>query len=141
MDADALHQCAIRAYSPFVARLNGAPLPPLEADYGVEISQWPTWVLERDGEIIGGLTMDFGEEASISNVFLDPSAQGGGLGRRLLEFAEAEAGRRGYMKLWLATHVLFTENVAAYRHLGWKETGRDETRVFMAKPVAAATST
>ncbi len=79
--------------------------------------------------------MDFGDDASISNVFLDPSAQGAALGRRPLEFAEAEARRRGYTQLRLATHVPFTENLATYKHLSWKETDRDETRLFMAKTI------
>ena len=139
-DGAALARCAHRAYAGYVPRLQGAPLPPLEADYEDEIRQWPTWVLEVDGQIVGGLIMDFDEHASISNVFVDPAAQGTGLGRRLLTFGEGEARRRGYTDLHLATHVLLGENVEVYEHLGWKETGRDATRVFMAKSLGSSSS-
>ena len=49
--------------------------------------------------------------------------------------AEAEAKQRGYQELRLATHVALEDNVALYQHLGWIESGRDETRVYMTKAV------
>jgi hypothetical protein len=37
------------------------------------------------------------------------------------------------LKIRLTTHVLLTENVSFYLHLGWLEIGRDDTRVYMKK--------
>jgi hypothetical protein len=40
------------------------------------------------------------------------------------------------LKIRLATHVLLTENVSFYLHLGWLEIGRDDTRVYMKKNIS-----
>ena len=50
-----------------------------------------------------------------------------------MAFAETEAKQRGYSELRLTTHALMTENISLYAHLGWSETQRDETRVYMRK--------
>jgi len=77
----------------------------------------------------------------LDNVAVDPAAQGTGLGRALIAFAEAEARRRGYAEMRLYTHETMTENIALYSRTGWTETGRGEqngfARVFFRKPVGA----
>jgi len=54
-----------------------------------------------------------------------------------MEFAEVETRRRGYDEIRLYTHEKMTENIAMYRHLGWRETDRGEqsgySRVFFRK--------
>ena len=66
-----------------------------------------------------------------------PSAQGAGLGRRLLEFAEEQARQRGLARLDLYTNEVMTENQAIYARLGYRETGRRTEdgyqRVYMEK--------
>lgn len=47
-----------------------------------------------------------------------PAAQGQGLGRRLLAFAEAEVPRAGRRRLRLFSNERFTENLALDRRLG-----------------------
>ena len=63
-----------------------------------------------------------------------------GLGRRLIEFAEAEARRLGYAELRLYTHEKMVENIALYGRLGFEEIGRGREagydRVFMTKRLA-----
>ncbi len=75
------------------------------------------------------------EYMMIANVAVHPQFRGNGLGRGLMEFAEAEAKRKGYSELRLATHLLLTENLSLYSHLGWSETGRDESRIYMTKVI------
>ena len=73
---------------------------------------------------------------TIANVAVHPDFQRNGLGRRLMDFAESEAKRRGYLEILLATHILLAENVSFYLHLGWSEIVRDDTRVYMKKNIS-----
>ena len=114
--------------------MGGARLPPMDVDYSSEIKNYPTWVVEAGGIILGGLIMVFEiEQASIANIAIDPGFQGQGIGGALMKFAETIAKQKGFTELHLATHVLLIENISLYHHLGWVETGREETRVFMKK--------
>jgi len=135
-DAIALKQCMISAYSTYAGRMGDSTLPPTELDYVEEIASFPTWVATLDGEIVAGLTMMFAKDhASIANIAVSPNAQGHGLGRKLMTFAESQAQENGLTELRLATHVLLTENVSLYSHLGWSEYDRDTTRIYMKKVV------
>jgi ribosomal protein S18 acetylase RimI-like enzyme len=69
------------------------------------------------------LTVD-DEGFLIDNVAVEPSHRGEGLGRALLEFAEAEAQRRGFDSIHLYTHEKMTENLAIYSRLGYLEYDR-----------------
>lgn len=124
------------AYSGYQQRLGGQRLPPMDADYLSEINNYPTWVVESDGNIVGGLVMSFeNNQAAIENIAVNPACQGQGIGRALIEFAEARASEQNHSELKLTTHALLAENIALYRHLGWEETGSNGTRVFMSKAV------
>ena len=50
------------AYATYRERMGGVRLPPMDADYSSEIANYPTWVAEANGEILGGLIMSFGRE-------------------------------------------------------------------------------
>ena len=116
--------------------MGGLRLPPMDVDYLSEIENYPTWVVESEGMILGGLIMVFeNDQASIANVAVSPNSRGQGIGGELIAFAESKAREKGFFELHLATHVMLEENIALYRHLGWEETGRDETRIFMAKQI------
>ncbi|MDP5276647.1 GNAT family N-acetyltransferase [Chengkuizengella axinellae] len=133
-DAKSLSECMISAYSKYLTRLNGANLPPMTIDYEKEISSYPVWVIESGKEIAGGLILMFeNQRTTIANIAVHPDFQGKGLGKSLMNFAEAEAKRRGYTELSLATHILLTENISYYLNLGWEEIDRDDTRVYMRK--------
>ena len=66
-------------------------------------------------------------------------AQGTGVGRALMEFAELMARRLKLTRLTLYTHVVMTENQAIYAHLGYREVERRTAdgyhRVYMEKPL------
>ena len=136
-DADALAECMQAAYMIYTSRLGGKTLSPMTVDYEEEITSFPVWVAESDKEIVGGLILMLEDDyITIANVAVRSDFQGNGLGRGLMDFAESEAKRRGYLEIRLATHVLLTENVSLYLHLGWSEIGRDETRVYMKKNIS-----
>ena len=135
-DSGGLQDCMESAYAAYQERMGGERLPPMDADYLSEIKSYPTWVAESDGRILGGLIMVFeNDQARIANIAVDPAFQGQGIGGALMKLAEARVRAISVSELLLATHVLLTENIALYQHLGWEETGRDETRVYMKKNI------
>jgi N-acetylglutamate synthase-like GNAT family acetyltransferase len=135
-DADDLKNCMESAYSAYQERMAGARLPPMDVDYMSEIKNYPTWVVEAKGNVLGGLIMSFeNDQASIANIAVDPKYQGNGIGGALMKFAESKAREDNFSDLHLTTHVLLHENVSLYQHLGWEETGRDESKVFMKKKI------
>lgn len=108
----------------------------MDVDYSLEIRDYPTWIIESEKCILGGLIMTFeNNKASIANIALDARAQGKGLGGALMKFAVSKAKEKSFPEIHLATHVLLNENVSLYRYLGWQEIDRDETRVFMKKEI------
>ncbi len=136
-DAEGLRNCMFMAYSEYQDRFKGLQLPPMEVDYEEEIKSYPVWIAESGKEIVGGLVLVFEQSsATIANVAVRPDFQGHGLGRGLMTFAESVAREKGYQKMGLATHVLFSKNVSVYSRMGWTEVGRDDTRVYMEKQVS-----
>jgi len=133
-DSEGLKWCMELAYATYQERMGGERLPPMDADYSDEIRVYPTWVVESNESILGGLIMTFeNNKALIANIAVDPKYQGHGIGGALMRYAELRAKENGFSALHLATHVLLNENISLYRHLGWEETRRDKTRVFMKK--------
>ena len=135
-DSGGLQNCMESAYAVYQKRMGGMRLPPMDENYKNEIEEFPAWVVECDNKIAGGLIMMFESEyALIANIAVHPELQGQGLGSGLMKFAESKAKEKNYSVLRLATHVLLTENLSLYRHLGWTEINRDETRVYMKREI------
>ncbi len=76
-------------------------------------------------KIIGVLVLAVTDEGFLlENVAVDPSHHGTGLGKTLIEFAEAEARREGFQSIYLYTHEKMTENRALYAKIGYVEFDR-----------------
>jgi ribosomal protein S18 acetylase RimI-like enzyme len=75
----------------------------------------------------------------LDNVAVSPDAQGLGLGRKMLEFAERAAVAAGYRSIKLYTNEAMTENIGLYSRIGYVETHRAEEnglrRIYMSKPL------
>ncbi len=112
------------AYEHYVERIGMLPRP-MTDDYAEVIANRRVTVAESHGAIVGVivLTVDDGGFL-IDNVAIDPSHRGKGLGRALLEFAEAEARRAGFDSIYLYTHEKMTENLALYSRIGYVECDR-----------------
>jgi N-acetylglutamate synthase-like GNAT family acetyltransferase len=95
-DAAAIAACVRQAYARYADRLPYPPKPVL-ADYRVVVRETSTWLLEdADGQCVGVVVLiEKPDHVLLDNVAVDPASQKRGLGRRLLEFAEAEARRLG----------------------------------------------
>lgn len=135
-DTSALQNCMEAAYAPYQDRIGGKRLPPMDLDYQDEIQNYPTWIAEFNGNIVGGLIMMFNNVyATIANIAVHPDFQGQGLGGELMAYAEAIARAQNYSELHLMTHIQLTENISLYRHLGWTEIDRSDVRINMKKDI------
>ena len=134
-DLSALREVVRAAYDPYLARMDRAPAP-LVADIRPRIRDGHVWMVGRP--VVGLICLCPRDDALlIENLAVHPNAQGTGLGRRLLGFAEGLARRRGLDRVTLYTNEVMTENLAIYAHFGYREVGRRTEdgyrRVFMEK--------
>lgn len=125
------------AYAHYVPRIGSKPGPMLD-DYQEHIDQQRAHVLEKDGAVLGFVVLIPKEDAMLlDNVAVAPEAQGMGVGRALLEFAEHEALAAGFEHMRLYTHERMTENIALYQRIGYEETHRAVeiglSRIYMRK--------
>ncbi|MDQ5809950.1 MAG: GNAT family N-acetyltransferase [Actinomycetota bacterium] len=95
-------------------------------DYAQVITNQQVTVAEsHDATIVGVIVLTVDDEGFlVDNVAVDPSYRGKGLGRALLEFAEAEARQAGFDSIYLYTHEKMTENLALYSRIGYVEYDR-----------------
>ncbi|WP_144633836.1 GNAT family N-acetyltransferase [Bordetella genomosp. 13] len=141
-DLPAIQSVVNDAYSRYIPRM-GRPPAPMSADYADLVARGAAWVLVQDGGVAGLIVLRANEDGLlVSNVAVSSAHQGRGLGRRLLDHAEAHARQNGIDELRLYTHVLMHENVAIYTRLGWQEYDRAEqdgfNRIFMRKRLPPA---
>ena len=112
------------AYGHYVERLGGPPRP-LTDDYQQVVRERDVTVADRDGEIVGLIVLAADDEGFlVDNVAVDPSHQGTGVGRALLELGEDAARRAGHDSIYLYTHERMTENLALYARIGYVESDR-----------------
>jgi ribosomal protein S18 acetylase RimI-like enzyme len=95
-------------------------LAPMQDDYTQVIRKVQVTVAEDDAAIIGVIVLGVDAEGFfVDNVAVHPSYRGSGVGKLLLEFAEAEARRAGFDSIHLYTHEKMTENIALYSRIGY----------------------
>jgi ribosomal protein S18 acetylase RimI-like enzyme len=109
------------AYAHYVGRLGGPPRP-MTDDYADVVRTQRVIVAERGGEIAGLIVLRVTDEGFlVDNVAVDPSHQGTGVGRILLEHAETAARDAGFDSIYLYTHERMVENLALYTRIGYVE--------------------
>jgi ribosomal protein S18 acetylase RimI-like enzyme len=127
------------AYGHYVERIGMLPRP-MTDDYPEVIRDRQVTVAEQDGAIVGVVVLTVTDEGFlVDNVAVHPSRRGTGLGRALLQFAEAEVRRAGFDAIHLYTHEQMTENLALYSRTGYVEYDRRSqgafSLVYMRKPL------
>jgi N-acetylglutamate synthase-like GNAT family acetyltransferase len=137
LDASEVTACVNAAYRHYIARI-GKPPGPMTEDYAKVIREHRVTVAENEGKVIGVLVLTVTEEGFLlENVAVHPSHHRKGLGRTLIELAEAEARREGFESIYLYTHEKMTENRALYAKIGYVEFDRRTenglARVYMRK--------
>ncbi|MBL7492439.1 GNAT family N-acetyltransferase [Frankia sp. AgB1.9] len=125
-DVPGLARLADRAYRPYLARMAGKRPAPMDADYAHAVGHDEAWVIPGpDGTVLAFVVLVPGDgELLLENIAVDPSEQGRGLGRLLLDLAEQRAVALGATSVWLFTHASMTENQAIYTARGYVETER-----------------
>jgi ribosomal protein S18 acetylase RimI-like enzyme len=141
-DVDRLTEIARAAYGHYMERM-GAPPRPLVDDYAEVVRDFDVTVAEREGRVLGMLVVAVTDEGfTIENVAVDPANHGTGVGRILLERAEAAARRAGFDSIALYTHETMTENLDLYARIGYVEYDRRDvgagSLVYMRKPLVPA---
>ncbi|HUH84046.1 MAG TPA: GNAT family N-acetyltransferase [Stellaceae bacterium] len=111
------------AFSRYIPRIGRKPQP-MTVDHAALIAAGEVHVLEDGDERLGLIVM----RAKPDHLYVDilavrPEAQGRGLGRQLMAFAEDEARRLGLPALRLFTNAKMTENRRFYPRLGFRELG------------------
>ena len=139
-DLPVIEEIITAAYSKYLARMDRPPAPMLR-DYAFAVEQGAVWVV---GTPIAGLISLSPADDSllVENLAVHPAAQGAGLGRVLMDFAEQQARKLRLPRLALYTNEVMTENQAIYAHLGYRVAARRSEggyqRVFMQKDVPSA---
>lgn len=138
-DIAAIEAIVHAAYSPYIQRIGRKPGPMLD-DYRQQVAAERVHVLESAGQVRGFVVLIHHDEyLLLDNLAVDPSAQGLGYGRLLLDFAERQA-RHGSIRLY--TNEAMIENIALYTRKGYVETHRAEEnglrRVYMQKDLTAS---
>jgi ribosomal protein S18 acetylase RimI-like enzyme len=136
-DLAAIRAVINAAYARYLPRMDKPPAP-MFRDYGPSVEDGTTWA--AGSPITAVLTLyPHDDHLYVENIAVDPGAQGRGLGRALMEFAEQEAARRRLNRMALVTQEAMTENQAIYARLGYVEIERRAEdgyrRIYMEKPL------
>jgi GNAT superfamily N-acetyltransferase len=129
-DLSAIEALVADAYAPYIQRIGEKPGPMLD-DYRKHISEGRAHVMEDAEGIAGLLVLLPGTDTILlDNIAVAPRAQGRGLGRALIAFAETTARIRGHSAISLYTNTAMVENIALYQRLGYTETHRVTEKGF-----------
>ncbi|MCS3508094.1 GNAT family N-acetyltransferase [Achromobacter sp. JUb104] len=136
-DIPVIERIVADAYTPYIARIGTVP-GPMRDDYAKRVAEGVVHVLEEADVIQAVLVLILEPDCLLlDNIAVSPDAQGKGLGRVLMHFAETSAREAGLANIRLYTQEKMTENIAIYLRYGYVETHRAEElglrRVFMRK--------
>jgi ribosomal protein S18 acetylase RimI-like enzyme len=138
-DAAAIRSLLEAAYAVYVPRMGRLPVT-MDGDFAAAVRDDLIWVLiERDRLLAVLHLRSYPDHLFIDDVAVRVDRQRQGIGKRLLAFAEREAGRRGYGEIRLFTNATMVENIGLYAGLGYREYRREPCRgtdvVYMRKPL------
>lgn len=105
-----------------------ASLYPSESNHLLDVSslEGPEvrfYVARHGGDVVGcaALVADGEGAAEIKRMFVDPSARGLGVGKRLMERLEADGRAGGFSAIRLETGISQPEAIGLYRKCGYEE--------------------
>lgn len=125
-DLEAVQRVQSEAYA-VNRRILGVEPQPLKADYRQVLQNDIVWIAEIGSAIVAVLILAQQPDCLlIWSIATAPASQGSGLGRRLLEHAEAEARRLGYRQIRLYTGEKLRSNIAWYARHGYVHDRRED---------------
>ena len=138
-DVPAIKPMVDAAYSKYIERLGKLPAA-MTADYDKLVETQSLYVLRVSGNVVGSILLSRDDDSiKVNNLVVDPSAQGRGYSRVLMDHAEDMARAQGLAAVTLFTNEKMHENITLYRKIGFTETGRKTedgfNRVFFRKNV------
>jgi ribosomal protein S18 acetylase RimI-like enzyme len=141
-DIERIESMIRAAFTKYIERI-GKPPGPMFTKYTEIIQTHEVYVLQDKSTIQGSIILEADDESNtleVGSLVVDPTAQGRGYGRILMEFAEERARTQGRRSLTLYTNVKMWENLGLYRKLGFVEVGRrvqdGYERVFFEKDIS-----
>jgi len=131
-----MSEIAMRAYAPYIPLVGGRPHP-MDDDYAEKVRSQRCFVAE-DGEPVGLLVLvPSDDHLLLENVAVHPARHGQGIGRALLDHAEAFTRELGLPAVRLYTNAAMTQNLEMYERRGYRvdrhETVDGFNRVFLSK--------
>lgn len=140
-DLALVESITLAAYAEYTALLDQKPLPVTE-DYAPRIAAGQVWLVADGGQEVGlAVLEEAADHLLIFSLAVLPGYRGG-VGRWLLDFAEARAREAGLPELRLFTNARMERNIGIYIKAGFVETGRHQpaerpgwTLIDMARPV------
>lgn len=143
-DLEQVRKIAEVAYAPYVTEIGMRP-GPMDDDYAAHLDAGHLWVwpdnADSNAAILGILVVIPQEDALLlENIALAPKAQGRGIFRLMMDFAERQAISQNLPAITLYTNAKMTRNLTVYPHLGYHKTHRSVQngfdRVFFRKDLA-----
>ncbi len=123
-DETAIRACISDAYQRYIERMPAPPAPML-ADYRALISREAVFVARAGDALLGVIVLwPETDHLYIDNIAVASAAQGQGVGRLLLEFAENAARQADRSEIRLYTNEAMAENLDFYPRRGFIETHR-----------------
>jgi len=121
-DVRAVRNIAKRAYIRYVPRIGRSPAP-MAADFLGAVERGTVSVAEAEGVVFGYvIAFPRDDDYFIENIAVDPAMAGLGLGKALMDHAEAAAEAAGKRFVRLYTNVRMHENFPFYAGLGYRVT-------------------
>ena len=112
------------AYALYLPRMDRPPAPMVQ-DFAPEIDAGRVHIAGPAGAPNAAAVWEqFPDHLFLHAIAVAPSAQGRGLGRAIMTWAEARALDAGTPEVRLYTNAVMVENIAFYRALGYHETHR-----------------
>ena len=127
------------AFEAYIQRALADEIDRIEAYYVEHCDGF--WVAMLRGELVGtfGLERASADAMELRRMYVDPKARRGGIGRRMLLYAEDECRRRGIKRLELSTAEIQAEALALYRSAGYRLVREEFAELGSSKMVGSGT--
>ena len=113
-DVPAIKPMVDAAYSKYIERLGKLPAA-MTADYDKLVETHSLYVLRVGSNVVGSVLISTDNDSmKVNNLVVDPSAQGRGYGRVLMDHAEDMARAQGLAAVTLFTNEKMHENITLY---------------------------
>jgi len=108
-----------------------AATAPTSGQVQSRMEEGPVWVVARDDEIVGTVSVvPQGEALYIRGMAVLPAARGHKVGELLLKQIESYAAARGYKRLLLSTTPFLARAIRLYEHFGFRRSSEGPHDLF-----------